>query len=64
MRYFIVYIDILGFREIAKNTAGKLRVTPEEIRQNYRDRVLDRLNVSKDMKYILHFEEISLDSWL
>ena len=64
MQYVIIYIDILGFEKIAGNTGGELGLTPEEVRQNYRDRILDRLNVIKDKKYAVHFEEISLDSWL
>lgn len=74
--YFLVYIDILGFVERADKEIKKSgSLTPEEVRNIYRGRVEGRLKELKKKRTIpsytrredrtvLHFREMSLDSWL
>ena len=75
-KYFLVYIDILGFVERAEKEAERSNFfTPELVRDAYRrevERRLDELKVKrtlhsytrKEDKTVVHFREMSLDSWL
>ena len=75
-KYFLVYIDILGFEERAEKEAEKSSFfTPELVRDAYRREVERRLNelkekrtiysyTRKEDKTVVHFREMSLDSWL
>lgn len=75
-KYFLVYIDILGFEERAEKGAEKSNFfTPELVRDAYRrevERRLDELKgkrtihtyTRKEDKTVVHFREMSLDSWL
>jgi len=75
-KYFLTYIDILGFEERAEKEAEKSNFfTPELVRAAYRrevERRLDELKgkrtihtyTRKEDKTVVHFREMSLDSWL
>jgi len=64
MKYFLTYIDILGFDKKAKEEAQKSDLQPEEVRGVYRERIKGRLRKLTASKIILHSQEVSLDSWL
>ena len=63
-KYFLVYIDILGFEERAEKEAEKSSIRPEEVRGIYRERIKHMLNQLKENETVLDYREISLDSWL
>ena len=63
-KYFLIYIDILGFVERAKIEAGKSRFRPEEIRNIDKERITHKLSQLKENETVLDFREMSLDSWL
>ena len=64
MKYFLTYIDILGFDKKAKEEAQKSDLQPEEVRGVYQKRIKGRLRKLTASKIILHSQEGSLDSWL
>jgi len=75
-KYFLIYIDILGFVERADKESEKSSFfTSELVRDAYRrevERRLDELKekrtihsyTRKEDKTVVHFREMSLDSWL
>ena len=63
-KYFLVYIDILGFEERAEKEAEKSSIRPEEVRSIYRERIKHKLNQLKENETVLDSQEMSLDSWL
>ena len=63
-KYFLIYLDILGFEERAEKEAEKSGIRPEEVRSIYRERIKRKLNLLKDIETVLDFREMSLDSWL
>jgi len=63
-KYFLIYLDILGFEERAEKEAEKSGIRPEEVRSIYRERIKRKLNPLKENEIVLDFQEMSLDSWL
>ena len=62
---YLVYVDILGFDELAKKEAKKTeRMTSEEIKKSFTERVQSRINSLKFAKEIERGEKQSQDSWL
>jgi len=61
MKYFLVYIDILGFEKVGQTDT---LVQREEVRDVFRKRITDRLNELKNKTTIVTFREQTTDSWL
>lgn len=64
MKFFLIYIDILGFEDIAKKEAEESPLKPEEVRNAFRKRIKNKLSESMTQETILYYQEMSLDSWL
>lgn len=64
MKYFLTYIDILGFEKKANEESQKSNLEPEEVRDAYRKRIKRRLRKLRASKIILLFQEVGPDSWL
>ena len=62
-KYFLIYIDILGFVEKAKIDADK-SIRPEERRKIYQERITHKLSQLKENETVLDFQKMGLDSWL
>ena len=65
MKYFLIYIDILGFAKRAKKEAGVHGLEPEEVRNAYKRRIEDKLSELKERNIIRYYtQKEGLDSWL
>ena len=60
MKYFLVFIGMLGFKNIGQTNA---QIQFEEIKAAHRKRIADRLNELKNKKKIVNFGEQTKDSW-
>jgi Mg/Co/Ni transporter MgtE len=64
-KYFLVYIDILGFEERAEKEAKKTGRPAKDIRKSYVDSIEGRLKeLNKDEVIVLYKNAGGLDSWL
>ena len=62
---YLIYVDILGFEELAKEGAKKTKlIKPEEIRKNFTERVQNKINSLKLANVIERGKKESPDSWL
>jgi len=64
MKYYFLYIDILGFESFVNDKAKRSRLEPEEVREIFQKRVLSKLKIIQQKGYILNSQQITLDSWL
>jgi len=59
MKYFLVFIGMLGFKNIGQTNA---QIQFEEIKAAHRKRIADRLNELKNKKKIVNFGEQTKDT--
>lgn len=64
MNYFLIYIDILGFSRKFEGEKLHPYSTHEEVRSVWRNRIDNNLKKIKQRGFILHFQEVSSDSWI
>lgn len=64
MKRILIYIDLMGFEKKAMDDAEKTNRPIEDIRDSYRNSIKIRLKELKNKKTIVHFQPMSLDSWL
>ncbi len=64
MKYFLIYIDILGFGKRAKEEAEKTGRPEKDIRNSYIASIEGRLKELKKSEVIVLYKKASFDSWL